>query len=113
MIHIEYKLNNRIFFLIVLAVICGCVKKETDTNKVETTNNFKLDSVMFQDSAALDSMVQSDTIPLSDTLPYFADYKGYRYYFACGPCRDRFLRNAEQYLRLKKKYKGRVRKRKL
>ena len=96
-----------------MTIACGCAKKSEEDNRAKAVTDLKQDSVAFLDSAALDSMVQSDTIPLSDTLPYFTDYKGFRYYFACGPCRDRFLRNVEQYLRLKKKYKGRVRKRKL
>jgi len=46
-----------------------------------------------------DSMAAfTDTTQTNDTTPYFADYNGYRYYFACGPCRDRFIIKKEKYL---------------
>ena len=55
----------------------------------------------------------NDTTQTNDTTPYFADYNGYRYYFPCGPCRDRLIVEKEKYLQERARKGLKTKKRKI
>ncbi len=65
------------------------------------------------DSIIIDSIKAYKKRNKVDTLPYFADIDSVRYYFACGPCRDEFLKDPKDYIAEKEKKGARIPKRKL
>lgn len=112
-------LINSIFLLTCVIILGNCIKKgEENSNYTEkihsSQDSIKGNAEKQNDTSALSNIAItiSDSVKV-DTLPYFADYKGYRYFFACGPCRDRFLRNPDKYFRIKKKFEGLIMRRKL
>jgi len=108
-----------IVIIAITGTLCinGC-EKRNESLKAEKSFN----SVSKNEVTKIDNTVINDTTPKRyyrkdaakvDTFPYFADYKGYRYYFPCGPCRDKFIQDKEEYLDKWVKKGRRIRKRKL
>lgn len=109
----------RIVFISIIGILfINGYEKKSDSLKAEKPNN----SVSKNEIIKKDSNTVNDKAPKRcyrkdaakvDTFPYFADYKGYRYYFPCGPCRDKFIQEREEYLEKWRKKGRKIRKRKL
>ncbi len=117
-------LKIRITYILLLFLIGYCSNNTKKVKKEAIKNTHK-------ENTLIDNKILKDTITLKDTLinlkgekgnnknskidtfPYFADYKGIRYYFPCGPCRDRFIRGPQKYIDRKKKVGAKINQRKL
>ena len=106
-------------FLIVLSMIfiISCEKKKDDLRDYTPVPNTIKNDIENEDRLTTSDTTRKryykkDAMKV-DTFPYFADYKGYRYYFPCGPCRDRFIQEGEEYLEKWIKKGRRIRKKKL
>ena len=102
----------------VLVYGCGNGKDKTEDKTTVKKKNKEVtqkESPNLTDTDTTRKRIYRKDLPKTraDTTPYFADYKGYRYYFACGPCRDRFIQDREKYLEKWIKKGRRIRKRKL
>ena len=104
--------------IIGIMAVYGCGKGNDQTEKKPPFNTqnkevTEKESIPFADTTGK-RIYRKDLPKIKvDTTPYFADYKGYRYYFPCGPCRDRFIREREEYLEKWIKKGRKIRKRKL
>ena len=102
------------FVIVHFLLTIGCEKKECDFRdgkSISDNESEKKDSNTVNDKAPK-RCYRKDAAKV-DTFPYFADYKGYRYYFPCGPCRDKFIQEREAYLEKWRKKGRKIRKRKL
>ena len=113
--YMDYKAIAMISFIAMFFIV-SCEKK-SETVDIKNPNTISKNEIMKEDNVTV-----NDTIPKRyyrkdaakvDTFPYFADYKGYRYYFPCGPCRDKFIQDREEYLEKWVKKGRKIRKRKL
>lgn len=102
------------FVIVHFLLIIGCKNKECDfrDNKSISNNEIEKKNNDINNQRIKKRYYRKDAAKV-DTFPYFADYKGYRYYFPCGPCRDKFIQEREEYLEKWRKKGRKIRKRKL
>lgn len=106
------------FFIISLMFVGGCEMKRNKNSDEKSVGSSiresKKDSERQYINKYTDTTAQKEFKEEKvDTFPYFADYQGFRYYFPCGPCRDRFIKDPEKYLEKKRNAGAKVKHRKL
>ena len=105
---------NSIFVILFFLLVIGCEKKECEfrDDRYISNKEIKREKKDTTNQKTPKRYYKKDAMKV-DTFPYFADYKGYRYYFPCGPCRDKFIQERENYLEKWRKRGRKIRKRKL